>query len=562
MTGRSTRVRLGLVLVSVLTVAVALRAGPLHSSPLPFNPDGIVYAGHVRETVASGRFPLARMPVDDLGYTALLAVVATWTGERALLISQPAMAVVGAAPVVLAAAVARRITAGRSGVADGGTSPTALAAGLAAAVLAVDGLYLHRSMPVDEQTVGLLLVPLSAVGVARARRTGRPAWYAVSLVLALALPPIHNLDSVVFGLFLVAWAAVETARAPSRRRLLDAGVAVGFWAYLLGYVGLIERLTPAFVIQADRLVQVPGLFVAWLVLLAVGLPWTLRASGRTQRLLGGSLATAAFGLLAVNAVRPVFPGLPRTVQLVLLSVAALLLPSLIAAWALPDAARNGVEGRAMLALLGAVGMVIALSLSASLTPAYLNTIYRAQTFAHLPWAALIGVGAAGLAGRSSGGVGIGSISRPGRFAALAGVCLIAAAVSVPLAFAGPPVVPYRGVTSPGAFAAAGHAAEFSPEPWATGDHLARVTGYWAVDEPALRTPVYAWLDGGQPPSCPLLSRESWTTVGVQRFPKAPRTVPPDQYGALLSERQVVYDGGAGEQFVLSVPAGGDGRTGC
>lgn len=72
--GPCRRVQASAALVAVFAVAIALRAGPLHVSPLPFNPDGIVYSGHVRLARQAGRFPLFRMPVDDLHFTSLLTV--------------------------------------------------------------------------------------------------------------------------------------------------------------------------------------------------------------------------------------------------------------------------------------------------------------------------------------------------------------------------------------------------------------------------------------------------------------------------------------------------------
>lgn len=540
----SRRARLALALGAVFAVAVALRAGPLHLSPLPFNPDGIVYAGHVRLARATGHLPLFRMPVDDLHFTALLTTMSAVTGQPALTIAQPAIAVVGAVPVLVAAAAARRITRRRG--AGGAVTASVLAGGL----LAVSGLYLHRSMPVDEQTAGLLFVPLGVIAVARARHSGRTAWYVVAAVLAVALPPTHNLDSVVFGVALLAWVAIEVARTPSWSRWLDAALAGGFWTVFAGYYTLTERLTEAVIIQSSRVTEALDLFVAWLLLLVIATPVVLRARPRTQRIVSVGGFGVLFGLLTVNAVVPVFPGMPDTSRWVLVSLLPLAVPSLVAAWGLSTVAADDREGRGLLALAAAVVLLLGFSLSAALTPPYLNTIYRAQTFLHLPWAVLVAVGVAvDLRARFPTR---GPALRTALPLVAAGL-LCCAAVSVPLAFAGLESMPYKGITQEAELDATGHALEYAPTPWATDNHLSRIDGYY-TDETAYRVaPVVTWLQGGPPPTCSVLSQRSWTTVGAQLYPKPPLAVSTRSYDAFLAQRQVVYASGATDPIALSLP---------
>lgn len=159
---RSPRRRLALSLAAVVAIAVALRAGPLWQSPLPFNPDGIIHAAHAQTTVATGELPLATLATDDLVFTAFLATVAQVLDVPPMLVAQPVIAVVGALPVLVAAAIARRI------VRRVGWSPSraAFVAVLAAGLLAIEGVNLHRTMPVDEQTLGLLFVPLVVLAAA------------------------------------------------------------------------------------------------------------------------------------------------------------------------------------------------------------------------------------------------------------------------------------------------------------------------------------------------------------------------------------------------------------
>lgn len=151
MTERWTAHRALTTLAAIVAVGIALRALPLWQSPHPFNPDGFLHARNAERTIRSGRFPLSIMATDDLGFGALLAVVQALTGVKSLTLAQPLIAIVGTAPALIAAALAFR-TGRRLGFPASRARFTAV---LAATLLAVEGLYLYRSMPVDEQTLGL-----------------------------------------------------------------------------------------------------------------------------------------------------------------------------------------------------------------------------------------------------------------------------------------------------------------------------------------------------------------------------------------------------------------------
>ena len=533
------------VLGALFAVGVAVRMGPLHWSSLPFNPDGIVYAGQVRLAVATGELPLFRMPVDDVHFTALLTMVATITGEPALRIAQPAVAVIGTVPVLVAAAITRRLV--RRLRADHHTLAVVVTGGL----LAVSGPVLHRTMAVDEQTLGLLLVPLGVVAYARARRTGRPALYASAALCAVVLPATHNLDTVVFGLALVGWTALDRG-GTARSRLLGVAVAAGYWIYAVGYFRLADRLTLAYIVQQGRLTDELDLFVAWVILGVFLLAALRRGRSRRLRVVGGFTACVWFGLLVANGIVAVFPGLPMTPPAVLLALCLLALPTIAAAWALPEALGDRPDGVAVVALAAAVVVVIGFSLTASLTPPYFNSIYRVQTFAHLPWAVLAGVAVGVLVSR---GFVDGRRDRRRRWMApgVGVLILVCAAASAPIAFAGVDTLSYKGVTEEAEFAGMDHAVQTVPGTWSGDDHLVRIAAYHSRDEPAVREPVATWIRGGPPPSCPVVSQRSWTTVGAQQYPAATEAVAPGRYDAFLRSRQVVYDAGTADRVVVSTP---------
>ncbi|MFB6104744.1 MAG: hypothetical protein ABEJ57_06655, partial [Halobacteriaceae archaeon] len=191
-----------LAVLAILAVGTALRMGPLYRSPLPFNPDGVIYAGLTAHTLATDVLPLGQMAVDSLAFTSFLAVLAQITGATPLSIAQPAIAIVGTATALLAVAITHRLAR----QAGWPTHRAWQAALLAGAILAVEGLYLHRSMPVDEQTAGLLVAPLAVYAIARTRTDTR---YALVAAPALAvLPVLHNLDTVVTAIALLVVAAL------------------------------------------------------------------------------------------------------------------------------------------------------------------------------------------------------------------------------------------------------------------------------------------------------------------------------------------------------------------
>lgn len=543
---------------AVLAVAVAARSLPLARSPLPFNPDGVVHAARARTALSAGSLPASKLATDDVLFTGLLSAAGATTGGSPLLVAQPVAVVVGAAPCLLAAALARR-WGRRRGWSPGRVRLAAAAAGLG---LAVEGVYLHRSMPADEQTVGLLVVPLVAVAYRRWLAGGGRRWAVVAAVLAAGLPPLHNLDSLVAGLVLTALVA---AGAPGRspRRVARAALPVAaFWGYFAAYVVAVDRLTPAGVVQAGRLVAVPGLVVAWVVLLVVAVPWIRGLRARTRRRAVGAAAAVPFVLLAANAAVPVVPGTPTTDPVLL----AGLLPLAVLVWlALRSVggatggdgeANQGVAGGGRrsrnrhrglaAAMVAGPAALVGVALAAALTPDYLATAYRALTFVHLPTLALAGVGAAGLA----------RDRRPRlRAGTVLAVLLVAGAASAPVAVGGLATLPYKGVTTPGELAAAGFAEERVPGAWATDDHLARLARYRDPRPAVTRVPVYEWLLGrGPPPRCPTLVQQSWTTTGAQVYPAPPTRPAAGAYAGWRANASLVYAGGGPDRVALVVPS--------
>lgn len=605
--------------LAVALVALALRLGPLHWGPLPFNPDGIGYAARARDAVATGGIDLDGTATDALGYTAALAVVARATGIPPLYVAQPASAVVGAATVVLCLGVGRR-AARAAGLSPGRARWAAV---FGALLLAVDGLYVYRTMAVDEQTADVLAVPavvLAAALALRPDRTDRRRWAALAVGGFVLLPPLHNLAGVVAAMAVTVLAGLWVARDPSLRTWVGgAGLVAVAWTWALGYHAALAALTPATVVQSERLARAPGLFLAWVVLGVLGTVWFVTTTRRRQRAVLGTVVVGWFLVLAVNAVVVVYPGTTTTPRPLLLALAPLAVPGLVSVAGVPDLVRAGWPGDAVLALVGAAGGLVGFGLTAGLTPEYLATVYRAQLFVHLPLAVAVGVATVRLAGRirgriaGSGGTGVGGAGTgdgtpgsptgrsddrgsargsrepdpgatdapgvsPDRRSTLADAAVVVVAVGlvactaagVPAAFSGLELLTYKGVTTPAEFAGTEFASEERPGAWATDDHLVRVAGYHRGElvegfvnrsggSGATEAPVRSWLLGsGPPPRCAVLAQDSWTTTGAQFHPRQPERLDPGSYRRWRATRNVVYAAGHRDPVVLVVPRNGSG----
>ena len=527
----------------VALFGLALRLGPLYWSPLPFNPDGIGYAATARDALAVGEFPIAEMATDQVGYTALLTVVSALAGDQSLTAAQPMSAFIGGTTVLVGVVIAVRL-ARDAGV----SSHRARAAGLVAGLLvAVEGVFLYRSMPTDEQTAGLLLVPAAALVVDRWLRTGERRWATLAALLVVPIPPLHNLTGLVTAVTITILAGVSVVRMPTRTALVQAaGATTVTWLWVVGYHLAMASATGAEIVQVDRLVRVPGLFAAWVILALVGTAWYVTTTRRIQRGTVLGVLGIAFGLVTVNAVRTVFPSTTATPRGLLVLLLPLVIPAVAAALAADVPTRSRRVGAATLALVAAPVAIVGTALTASLTFEYLALAYRSHLFAHVPLLAVAAVGA---------------VMAPGadreRLTALFLVVVVAAAaVSVPVAYAGLELRTYKSVTTEAEFKATAHTSA-AVDGFATDDHLGRVVGYHGGG--GGRRPVYEWIrSGADPPDCPTLAQHSWTTTGAQFHPQRPATLPESTYRDWLNRSHVVYAVDAEDHLVLVVPRNASG----
>jgi len=535
--------------LAVFAVAAAMRTIPLYWSPLPHDIDGFAHAALASETRAAGQLPIGPdLRADLLVITVFTATASLVTGEAPLSVIQPLFSLAGAAVPLVGMAFARRL-----GTDLGWPSRRVRAAALATGLLlAVQGLFLrHTSIP-DPEPLGQLFAFLAVLSLHRILR-GRPTpvrWAVPLATFLLAFPILHTFSTFNAALGVTALAGAELARRPTRRTaVIGGGVAAGFWTLIVAYYELVERFGVLDVNYVGQVRTNPALFLAWVVVLLVGVAWYGATSTRARRGLLYAPLGGMFLLVAVNAVRPVFPGTIRSEPAVIAGVGLLAVPVAFAGYA-TDALDDRQETATLVtALLWGPVVIAAFALTASLTPDFFATALRAQAFLHVPVFVLVGLAAARVAWLDRGWPG-----RRGVRAGLLAVLATSTLLTVPLAFVALDTLTYPGTTHESEFAAVEHAATTTQARWTT-DHVPMRVGRTTFAADTGMAATRTWLRGGPPPACPTLSFDRWVADGATFWPASPETVTRRRYATTLDRRHLVYRSSGREPGALSLPAG-------
>jgi hypothetical protein len=314
-----------------------------------------------------------------------------------------------------------------------------------------------------------------------------------------------------------------------------------------------------------RVSAYPGLFLAWTVVLVVGVVWYQRTGGWLQRALFLGPLGVFFGVVLLNRVVSVFPGTARTPSIVLVLLVPLAITVAIAGWAAPRLGDRDSVAVVLLALLAAPVSHVLFGLTAALTPEFFATVLRAQTFGHVPMLVVASVGAVGAFGaqrvgrhRGDGGDAESTVAGGGRWRRRALVAVLALALvgTVPLAYVNLDTGSYPTGSTATEFAAAGFVATYGGVA-ATDQKQGRIIE--ARGGSATTEAVATWLDGGTPPETALVSKGYWTTTGAHLFPGAPRTVSSDRFRCTLTERNRVYHTDGIHAVSVTLPATGVSR---
>ncbi|HET7323897.1 MAG TPA: sodium/phosphate symporter [Halococcus sp.] len=540
-----------LVCLAIFAIALGMRTITLYWSPFPATLDGFDYAALARDTIATGRFPLGRFRADNFGFASVLTFASHVTGVPPVRMAQPLIAVVGAASCLTAVAITRRI----GWTLDFSSRQVRFAAVLAGFTLAVEGLYLRRTGVPDEEVIGVLFIPLLAIVLHRAIRTRRAALIGVSAVFLLVFPLVHTFSTLIAAVT-VTGVLVTLFLRVSIRRLLTVGVVLvtGFWVYFALYYEITAQLGLS-VPYVGRILAFPGLFIAWLLILVIGILWLRQTSPRLQR--ASLLAVIGIGyvVLAANVFLPVFPGTAATPPAILTLVLLFIIPIVLASRGLPLVARSRTEGAVVVALLAAPVVQTYFSLTASLTPEFFGTVMRTQTFAHFPIFVLAALATASYVSPSvSSSLDVVRSHRSTIAAVATALLVVSALLTAPIAFVDLDTVSYPSTTTESEFAAASFAATHVTSRWTAADPLTRVGElYYPHRTTASQIPVARWLTGGSPPTCPTVSRKAWTSTGAHLFPLAPETIAETKYRNWLQRRNLVYSTTEPYSISLTLP---------
>jgi hypothetical protein len=313
------------------------------------------------------------------------------------------------------------------------------------------------------------------------------------------------------------------------------------------------------VAYVERVTGHPSLFLAWLVVLVIGVAWWLRAGKVWQR--ATFLLPIALGLLVIvaNVFITVFPGTIQSPPLVTGLILLYTVPVVIAGGAVSKVSEYPPIGLVVTALLAAPVVNTYFSLTATLTPEFFGTVVRTQTFAHLPVMilaalAVTAVGTEGSFVRLKKGR-MRTAIRVGAVALLIG----AVAATVPLAYINLDTGSVPSTTLESEYASAQFVVDHVEGPVATDHTISRLLVFSGSE--GAYFPTREWLKGGTPPKCPVISQQSWTTTGAHLFPAAPQTISSKRYGTALAERHIVYSAPGLDPVILSIPRN-DTATSC
>jgi hypothetical protein len=535
------------IALAVFAVGLTLRLVPLFWSSLPATLDGFRYVSLAHETVTE-TLPLSRIDADEFVFTIGLAMVSEVTGMEPRVAAQPFAAMVGAAAPVVAAAIAYLL--GRE--LQWSRRRLRLVTTLVGFSLAIEGVFLRRTGVPDEETVGLMLVPVLAYVAHQTLVTRDRRWMALTALLMGVFPLLHNLSTTIAVLTVTALVALHVTQTLSRDSIiLGGGFVGGFWLWFWGYFELAESIGLTITYSGlfrDHL----GLLLAWIIVLIIGVVWLRGTSKRLQRATFLLSLGSWFVVSIANVFTPIFPGTASTPRFIVLGLAVLLIPVILASRALPLIKRYET-GTLVLSLVAAPIALSYYALTAELTPQYFGAVLRMQTFAHVAVFLLAGFAVTKCALPTTA-----TVSRWRRALGSIAVSLlvITLLLTAPLGYVNLDTGSYPSTTMESEFQAATFAATHVNGSFASDHTISNVATHYTNSENATMAPAVEWLRGNPQPRCPLVSQTSWTTTGAHLFPAGPETVTTARHSQLLATSNLVYTTGGYDPLYLTVPQSG------
>jgi len=377
-----------IVLLVIFFLAFVVRLTPLVWSPYPYNIDGL---GEARLAESIWDMGDLTMP-EDVGYwntyvpdmpslNALIALASDMTGIHPLLLAQLLIAVVGALSCVFAAIVIHRISGSVRAGAFGGI------------FLALFGTFVFCTASVWKEALGLAMM-IFIVGLFLERRDVRLR--TIMTIALLLMTFIHHHSAVLTYLiitFAVAGDLYLTRRSNSWswNSYADILTVIAIWAMASYYYRDVDLPYYHFLSPEQDLYLLIAISCIFFLLMVL----VLSRQGAPSKRPYLKLVVPAVGvsLLAINYVRPIFPGIPGTEQALFLfatSYLVLLIPALFSA--------DGMIGTrepwraAVLALIIAPLTMILFAFIRALDVTSYTIAFRTFDFLDIGFAMLFGTG--------------------------------------------------------------------------------------------------------------------------------------------------------------------------
>ncbi|MFQ5803984.1 MAG: hypothetical protein ACE5JQ_13910 [Candidatus Methylomirabilales bacterium] len=525
-----------LPILSVLSIALAVRMPLLLISSLPLNIDAYAQVSIAEEFLASGIWTLdeaspnsynLKMPIMPL----LLAGASALLGVEPLPLAAPLMILVGLVGVLGMYAFAHHLTRSR------------FLATWAALILALLGPFIFVGSTLIKEALALALLPTLLLLFYRRQN---PTARILAAVILLLLPLLHHL-SMLMGYGIVAllvlldavrryWAGQWSTRRVLLDIVLGPGLFVfGLWYYQSVNLGFFNQVwNPDEVALFLSVALLMGAAAILLMSTKRARPWfTLSKKRRLPTFLDQKaiVIIGAFFLVLANAVQPLIPGtVPTSPWLFIVTLAYLPLAVLaligLNVHRLSSRARKALP----IALLLAPLTVLVFALLRGLDPLSHLLAYRSVDYLDFGLALTVATALVQRMGRR-------------RRALLSAGVIGALFLTLPMTYATERVFQVQNTTFQYELAAFGRLEPAGVTTVSTDQRMADVIRWYFHQDADATLPLRILGGASLPVGSLLLMEENWQTRGAQVYPLPFQVIEEGRFQELLNLNQLVYQGG-------------------
>ncbi|MFQ5838518.1 MAG: hypothetical protein ACE5HJ_07020 [Thermoplasmata archaeon] len=534
-----------LSVVTLLSVATAVRLLQLLLSSLPLNIDSFAQLAIAREVLGSGQWTLDETSTNAYNLKMpylpiLLATASAVTAMDPLGLATPLMILVSLIGILGFYALTYALTRQR------------LVAVSSSLVLALLGPYIFLSSTLIKEALALALLP-TLLWLTIHRRD--PRRRAMAATLLLILPLIHHLSTLMaYGLVTLV---ILLQNVQAYRGDRWSWRALG-WDLLLGPALFPFALWYYTSVRMEFFTQVwnpneVALFMSTALLMTAAAlfltserrarPWFILSKSKLLPSLVDQKAIAivgAFMLVLANFYRPLFPGTVLTSPtLLLIAFAYLPLAFLALVGFNVHRLSSGRRKVAPAALILAPLTVILYALLRGLDPLSHVLVYRSVDFLDYGLALSIGIALSLKMSRL-------------RRSSLSAIVIVSLLVTLPLAYSTEEVLQVQNTTYEYELAAMRHISQFGLDSTSTDQRTAAVMSMYFGLQAESSLPFK--IAQGRPPGPGnvLLLEDNWRTRGAQVHPLPFLLLDEDSLSQLVDDNQLLYHGGDSANYVYLV----------